>query len=255
MIKLLVFLIAAVSSPLKADNLRLHHGDVKTIKSCLGKEVAFKNIIAPKIKKGMCYYYIIPSAPNSTQWYSFKGKSRMFLSYASDPNILNCDSLSDDRACHRPNISSFESDRIESIVSSVDISNTDRKLEIDFTPPSQRGVLTFFGDVLSYGSERPIKTKGIMLDSISGDKVISPESGYIIISENIEGIGSIVAIDHGQGIVSIIIGFTSFNDIATGSAISRKDVLGVSYGSPVFWSIKVRGVSINPLGNITEVIN
>lgn len=229
------------------------YGDVKVIRSCLGKKVIFKLYTAPKLRSGVCKKYLIPSGTTGEQWYTY-GHDMMLLPYVSIRRFKECkdEKGEEDLLCLRTRVSKDEKGVLNNIFSSAAISREGGSININFDLPVDGDVIGYFGDII-IREEIPSIIDGVYISTEEGDKITAPESGVVILKEKIDNIGSILAIDHGQGIVSIIGGLEVFNDTVKSMTIKKGDIIGMSIGKTIYWGLRIRGVGINPMGNINEI--
>lgn len=97
-----------------------------------------------------------------------------------------------------------------------------------------------------------IRHLGVDLDGAEGDEIMASNRGMVVLAESLPNYGKTVVIDHGLGIYSL---YLHLEDIKTieGQLIERGEVLGTLGNSGLYslephlhFSIKIRGVSVNP---------
>lgn len=102
--------------------------------------------------------------------------------------------------------------------------------------------------------------KGIDIKASEGEPVRSITDGTVIIAEKFRLHGGTVAIDHGQGLVSIYIHLSKI-DVQTGDSVTADQKIGevgstgFATGPHLHWGLYVNGISIDPMENWIKPVN
>jgi murein DD-endopeptidase MepM/ murein hydrolase activator NlpD len=94
--------------------------------------------------------------------------------------------------------------------------------------------------------------KGLDIAAPKGTKVKAPNTGKIVLAENFSAHGKTIMIDHGHGVVSILIHLDEIK-VKAGELVKKGQVIGlmgasgIATGSNVHWGLSVQGVRVNPL--------
>ncbi|NEP55807.1 MAG: M23 family metallopeptidase [Symploca sp. SIO2G7] len=126
------------------------------------------------------------------------------------------------------------------------------------TRPSQGYVSTVFGVRRYYNGEfaENYYHRGVDYAAATGSPVISPAAGYIrLVGRVVDGFelhGNTIGIDHGQGVLSIMIHLSRI-DVAEGDFVTAGQVIGgvgstgASTGPHLHWGLYVHGVAVDPV--------
>ncbi|MEA5462389.1 M23 family metallopeptidase [Leptothoe sp. PORK10 BA2] len=126
------------------------------------------------------------------------------------------------------------------------------------TRPSQGSVSTEFGVRRYYNGvfAEDYYHRGVDYAAATGSPVVSPAAGYIrLVGRVVDGFevhGNTIGIDHGQGVLSIMIHLSRI-DVAEGDFVTAGQVIGgvgstgASTGPHLHWGLYVHGVSIDPV--------
>ncbi|MEO0853057.1 MAG: M23 family metallopeptidase [Cyanobacteria bacterium J06648_11] len=126
------------------------------------------------------------------------------------------------------------------------------------TRPSQGRVSTEFGVRRYYNGvfAEDYYHRGVDYAAATGSPVVSPAAGTIRlvgrVADGFELHGNTIGIDHGQGVLSIMIHLSRI-DVAEGDFVTAEQVIGgigstgASTGPHLHWGLYVHGVAIDPV--------
>ena len=124
--------------------------------------------------------------------------------------------------------------------------------------PSQGYVSTVFGVRRYYNGEfaENYYHRGVDYAAATGSPVVSPAAGYIRltgrVADGFELHGNTIGIDHGQGVLSIMIHLSRI-DVKEGDFVNAGQVIGgvgstgASTGPHLHWGLYVNGVAVDPV--------
>jgi murein DD-endopeptidase MepM/ murein hydrolase activator NlpD len=94
--------------------------------------------------------------------------------------------------------------------------------------------------------------KGLDIAAPQGTKVVAPNGGKIVLAQNFSAHGKTIMIDHGHGVVSVLIHLSEIK-VKAGDLVKKGQVIGlmgasgIATGSNVHWGLSVNGVRVNPM--------
>jgi len=93
--------------------------------------------------------------------------------------------------------------------------------------------------------------KGLDIAAPQGTKVRAPNAGKIVLAKEFSAHGKTIMIDHGQGVVSVLIHLNEIEVkegdlVKKGQEIALMGSSGIATGSNVHWGLSVNGVRVNP---------
>lgn len=94
--------------------------------------------------------------------------------------------------------------------------------------------------------------KGLDIAAPQGTKVRAPNAGKIVLAKEFSAHGKTIMIDHGQGVVSVLIHLYEMKVkegdwVKKGQEIALMGSSGIATGSNVHWGLSVNGIRVNPL--------
>jgi len=126
--------------------------------------------------------------------------------------------------------------------------------EPPFTVPTQGCIISVYG-LNRYHNGVPTGDfhKGVDIKAPQGRDVKAFVEGKVIIAEHFKLHGGTVAIDHGQGLVSMYLHMSKItakvgNIVKSGDKIGEVGSTGYSTGPHLHWGVYVNGVPVNPIG-------
>jgi len=108
-----------------------------------------------------------------------------------------------------------------------------------------------FGDIRKSGSYE-IQHMGVDLRALMDTPVYAVNDGKVVLEKNYTDYGNMIIIDHGLGVFSLYLHLDSFK-VRLGQMVKQGEVIGLSgetgyaVGPHLHFSIKVRGVTLDPL--------
>jgi len=130
----------------------------------------------------------------------------------------------------------------------------DRLWERSFEWPVERRITSPFGSRRVYRLDSPVKSyhRGVDISAPTGTRIQAANNGKVICAEKMVLAGSVVVIDHGQGVLSIYKHLSTMN-VQEGDTVSKGDLIGrsgsggLSTGAHLHWEMRVHAVPVNPL--------
>ncbi|MBK8575330.1 MAG: M23 family metallopeptidase [Elusimicrobia bacterium] len=122
-----------------------------------------------------------------------------------------------------------------------------------FLWPATGIVSSGFGSRRSYGARPPTGShSGVDIANSTGTSVIASAPGHVVLAEPMESFGTVVMLDHGQGIYSYYLHMQSGSvrvgqSVARGQPIGLMGQEGIATGPHVHWSLTVAGVRVDPM--------
>ncbi len=122
-----------------------------------------------------------------------------------------------------------------------------------FILPAEGRISSPFGAYRVYNRGKASwRHKGIDIANKEGTEVVAPNSGIVVISEDMKVHGGTIIISHGQGVFSI---FSHFRErlVKKGEGVERGQLIGtmgqtgLTTGSHLHWGLCASGVVVNPL--------
>ncbi len=111
-----------------------------------------------------------------------------------------------------------------------------------------------YGDIRKNGAYK-VQHLGVDLRAAVGTSVQAVNNGKVVLAENLADYGNTLVIDHGLGIYSLYLHLSSFK-VAVGDMVTLGQVVALSgdtgyvLGPHLHFSIKIKGVSVDPLSFI-----
>lgn len=147
----------------------------------------------------------------------------------------------------------------EAIKNDTTKSETDKKASIDALSSENKGtgklIVPLVGNiVVSYGQEKTegLKSNGIEISGKLGQEIKAADSGKVIYAGSLNGLGSVIIIDHG-GIVTVYGNLASVR-VSKGTSVTKGQIIGtlgreaISKEPRLYFETR-KGVNIvNPLG-------
>lgn len=120
-------------------------------------------------------------------------------------------------------------------------------------PVAKKVVTSDFGVVRSYNVGGKVNTyhKGVDFRAAVGKKITAANSGKVVLARSLVLSGNTVAIDHGQGVVSIYKHLSKIVAVE-GMLAEKKQVIGLagstglSTGPHLHWELRLHGTPVNP---------
>ena len=129
---------------------------------------------------------------------------------------------------------------------------TDRLWAGNFVNPRPGEIATKFG-VKRFMNKIPKNPHtGVDVSANEGDKVYAPNSGAVILVDDLYYSGNSIILDHGQGIYTMFF-HLSKTLVAPGQQVNKGDVIGLvgstgrSTGAHLHWGARVQGARVDPL--------
>lgn len=127
-----------------------------------------------------------------------------------------------------------------------------------FLRPSQGEVSTVYGVQRYYNGEfaRDYYHRGVDYAAATGAPVVAPAAGRVAlvgrVAEGFELHGNTIGIDHGQGVLSIMIHLSQIDVkegdmVRAGQRIGAVGSTGISTGPHLHWGLYVNGQSVDPV--------
>jgi len=133
---------------------------------------------------------------------------------------------------------------------------TDRLWAGNFMNPREGEIVTKFGVKRFMNTIPKNPHTGIDVSANEGDEVYAPNSGVVILIDDLYYSGNSIVLDHGQGIYTMFF-HLSKTLVAPGQQVKKGDVIGLvgstgrSTGAHLHWGARVQGARVDPL----ELIN
>ncbi len=127
-----------------------------------------------------------------------------------------------------------------------------------FVAPIPGKVLSPFGRTRNKkGQKAEDWHKGVDLAGRSGDPVVAPNAGVVLLVKEFNFHGKTVLISHGQGIATIYIHLKSFavkegESVKKGQKIGEVGATGLATGPHLHWGLYVQGQPVDPLQWLEE---
>ena len=108
-----------------------------------------------------------------------------------------------------------------------------------------------FGDIRQNGAVK-VQHLGVDLGSPIGTSVIAANTGKVVFEGNFPDYGNTLVIDHGLGIYSLYLHLSEFK-VSEGQIVPQASIIalsgntGYAIGPHLHFSIKIRGVAVDPL--------
>lgn len=121
-----------------------------------------------------------------------------------------------------------------------------------FIEPMQSRLTSFYGNERLFNNERRGYHTGVDYRAKTPQPVKAAASGKVVLVDNRFYAGNTVMVDHGQGIISVYCHLSRF-DVNKGDQIERGTIVGLTgatgrvTGPHLHFSMKLHGVSVNPL--------
>jgi len=121
-----------------------------------------------------------------------------------------------------------------------------------FDWPFSGYVTSPFGTRRQYGDAFSSFHTGVDIDGETGDPIVSPAAGRVMLAEQLQVRGNAVIIDHGAGVLSGYYHLDSIavevgDDVARGDLLGEMGATGLVTGSHLHWEMRVNGIAVNPV--------
>lgn len=121
--------------------------------------------------------------------------------------------------------------------------------------PSCQVITTYFGQVDEVHSH---PHKGVDIGASYGSTIVAPDSGTVVMAgagAGYEGYGNVVAIDHGNGLISLCahmssVAVSSGQTVAKGQVIGYVGSTGHSTGPHCHFEVRLNGTPVNPMNYV-----
>lgn len=223
--------------------LSITEGDVVRFESCEPS-----GGIAVPYTKNRCQVYLLPiGLHKGVVTYTKEGKYKILYPLFLEGETHDC--LDFSGQCGLLDLPESSRQRMAEIRRVVGKSNLPMIPRIKFKTPVEGDTLAVYGDIIKSGGQS-IRLSGINIRPAKGGFVFSPEEGRIIIMETVNGLGGVIAIAHGYGTVTTLMGLSINEDLELGDIHEKGHLLGVASRSYVHWGVSFRGMYVNPLFSI-----
>lgn len=120
-----------------------------------------------------------------------------------------------------------------------------------FDWPWQGPITSEFGTRRMYDKNIASYHGGLDIDGETGDPIVAPAAGVVVMAEELQVRGNAVILNHGGGVLS---GFFHMSELAVepGQRLERGDLIGkmgttgLSTGSHLHWELRVGGIPVSP---------
>ena len=143
-------------------------------------------------------------------------------------------------------------EREQNKVASIWPNQSDRIWSGNFTNPREGEIVTKFGvkRFLNHIPKSP--HTGVDVAAKEGDDVIAPNSGIVVLVDDLFFTGNSIVLDHGQGIFTMFFHLSKVL-VQPGQQVKKGDVIGLvgstgrSTGAHLHWGARVQGARVDPL--------
>ncbi|MFH1282843.1 MAG: M23 family metallopeptidase [bacterium] len=122
-----------------------------------------------------------------------------------------------------------------------------------FMKPTKGRITSQFGTSRVYDLGKKIQSyhKGIDLSAAKGTKVYAANDGKVVLAHYLALSGFVVAIDHGQEVISLYKHLSKINveegkKVLKGEVVGLSGEAGLSTGPHLHWELRVHGVPVEP---------
>ncbi len=129
---------------------------------------------------------------------------------------------------------------------------TEKRWDGVFIQPVDTELSEFFGIRRIINDKKTSIHRGVDYKGAKGSPVRTINSGKVILKEELFYGGNTVIIDHGTGLFSVYMHLSGFN-VSDGQYVSKGDIIGFvgdtgrATGPHLHMSVKLNGISVNPL--------
>jgi murein DD-endopeptidase MepM/ murein hydrolase activator NlpD len=120
-----------------------------------------------------------------------------------------------------------------------------------FEKPAHAQVSGVFGSARTFNGVKRNQHTGLDFRVSTGTPVVAANSGTVILARNLYFEGNCVAIDHGQGLVTLYLHLSEFK-VKEGDKVKRGEVVGLSGGTGrataphLHFAVRWQGMYLNP---------
>jgi murein DD-endopeptidase MepM/ murein hydrolase activator NlpD len=121
-----------------------------------------------------------------------------------------------------------------------------------FTPPTSRGISSYFGDTRTYnGGKMKSIHHGVDYYGLKGEPILAPAAGKVVYTGLMTVCGNATVLDHGWGVYSRFCHQSKFevavgDVVAQGQEIGKIGMTGRADGPHLHWELWVGGVNVDP---------
>lgn len=148
-----------------------------------------------------------------------------------------------------------ERERLDAIFAAA---SADKLWTGPFVAPVSGAATSSFGRRSVYNGQPRSPHSGADFQARAGTPVRAPNSGSIVLAENLYFAGNTVVIDHGLGLYSYLAHLSRFS-VTEGTKLKRGDVIGRVgatgrvTGPHLHWSVRLAGARVDPLSLVAAV--
>jgi murein DD-endopeptidase MepM/ murein hydrolase activator NlpD len=142
--------------------------------------------------------------------------------------------------------------REENLLKALWKERTEKMWDGSFLMPLHNDISTQFGVKRIINKKKVSFHKGVDIRGKEGEEVRAPNSGIVVLAEQLFFGGNTLVISHGMGIFTVYMHLDRF-DKNTGEDVSKGDILGFvgstgrSTGPHLHFGVKVQDTSVNPV--------
>ncbi len=133
------------------------------------------------------------------------------------------------------------------------LSNVAHWTQPPFTNPTEGCVSSVYGLNRYYNGCPGSYHKGVDIKAPQGQEIVALTNGKVLVAEQFRLHGGTIAIDHGQGVVSMYLHMSKI-DVKEGQMVKEGDKIGevgstgISTGPHLHWGLYVHGTPVDPMG-------
>ena len=219
-------------------------GDLLTVESCIGAEVMYLGEVAVELPTtAPCSVYLIPiGLYKGPVWWRIGNTDRVTIPFFLPGYYIECPAPTGQ--CATMDLNGPAKAKLKLLEAAIANSRAVRPLSLNMTMPSDGRIIGHYGDVIR-GREQSIRLIGINLAPRTDSLVLAPADGIVIALATVDDTG-IMALDHGSGVVSTLVGLDHNPQVAVGATLLKHYPIGHTQKDYLHWSVSVRGVNINP---------
>ncbi|MBM3189943.1 MAG: M23 family metallopeptidase [Chloroflexi bacterium] len=121
-----------------------------------------------------------------------------------------------------------------------------------FDWPFEGPITSQFGTRRRYSTGLVSYHTGLDIDGETGDVIVAPAKGIVVLADMLQVRGGAVILDHGAGVLS---GYYHLSEVDVevgqtlerGAPLGKMGATGVVTGSHLHWELRVNGVAVNPI--------
>jgi murein DD-endopeptidase MepM/ murein hydrolase activator NlpD len=127
-----------------------------------------------------------------------------------------------------------------------------------FAPPVPGASTSSFGRVTVLNGVRGGPHRGVDFQAAEGTPVLAPNTGVVVLAEDLYFTGNTVVVDHGAGLLSLMAHLSRI-DVEQGRYVAAGELLGQSgstgrvTGPHLHWAVRLSGANIDPLSLISAL--